>query len=261
VAEELAAEHALPDRGSLLVDISIKLPKRTPGAGIDPVAERFLDPDEIDTRIWYLKRAGRRRDPIKIEQVPPLEEPNLWFTEFGEVDHGPWTAVYVSASAQRWRAHPAELPLAVLAPLSRPPLAPRVGPPVRRSRPFQPDPSTAGPPMWERAPLQFVRPEVPLPDPQFTPYWSLPHPGKSFWDVADRFEPPPHWWWYRPELVPRWLAAGYPLLLIAAGIALNTTDVVPGVIAAAVITCALVIAALRLISSGQTYWKPDSGAA
>ncbi|MFI7597097.1 hypothetical protein [Actinoplanes sp. NPDC049681] len=57
-----AAATLPPLYAQRLVAISIKLPKRTPGAGIDPVGERFLEGDEILERVRYLKQIRRARE-------------------------------------------------------------------------------------------------------------------------------------------------------------------------------------------------------
>jgi hypothetical protein len=94
-AAPAAAEEDLPAPEWLLVEISIKLPRRTPGASIDPDSGQVLDDDEIEARVEATKKETLRRrlreGPIRYRQ-----EPDKWFTS---VTRGPWTAVYLSTAA------------------------------------------------------------------------------------------------------------------------------------------------------------------
>ncbi|MFC3744019.1 hypothetical protein [Paractinoplanes deccanensis] len=81
-----------PSPESLLTEVYIPLPRRTPGAGIDAHLKRFLTKDEIEARIATIKHLERRqrlRDgPVSLHQDDP------WFAL---ADYRPRGTVYRSA--------------------------------------------------------------------------------------------------------------------------------------------------------------------
>ncbi|WFF08062.1 helix-turn-helix transcriptional regulator [Micromonospora sp. WMMD1076] len=95
-AAAMAAGEVLPSPASLLVEICIELPRRTPGGGIDPHAERFLEQDEIDEKIAAIKWQALQ-GPVHQMPVQTSTVANPWFASPA---HGPWNTVHLSANAE-----------------------------------------------------------------------------------------------------------------------------------------------------------------
>jgi hypothetical protein len=101
-----------PSPESLLTEVYIRLPKRTPGAGINTYLKQFLTEDEIEARIATIKRLERQR---RLREGPtPLQE-NRWFAS---AVFGRWSRVYRSAVV--YPADPARRAAPAVTPARRP---------------------------------------------------------------------------------------------------------------------------------------------
>jgi hypothetical protein len=98
---------SLAGKAPTQVVVAIKLPRRTPGAGIDPVNKKFLSGSEIDARVRYLKTTRPASKALPKHPSTPRNAPRR---APARGPAHPWTQVHYDNTHHSQQPHPAQPP-------------------------------------------------------------------------------------------------------------------------------------------------------